>query len=235
MADSNMKNIQLNLLGLVCDRDKREKVVDLLQRHHSFFNLSVPGKGTANSRILGYLGLGETEKSVFFCVMPAPMAHRMLNELDQLFDFKKPGHGVAYLTSIHEGCYHRPVHLAGEENDGGETVEQQSLHDLIMVILSRGYTEEVMDVARRAGATGGTVLHARGCGLAGAEKFFGVTIQPEKEMLMILAKRDISCAIMGAIADETGPGTDANAISFSMAVNDVRGIGRDVPKDISQK
>ena len=88
-----------------------------------------------------------------------------------------------------------------------------------------------MDVASEAGATGGTVLHAGGCGFSGAEKFFGVNIQPEKEVIMSLAADDAGCAIMGAIADKVGPGTDASAVSFSITVNRVMGIGLDVPKD----
>mgnify|MGYP000943805687 CR=1 FL=1 len=86
-----------------------------------------------------------------------------------------------------------------------------------------------------AGATGGTVIHARGCGLAGAEKFFGVTIQPEKDMIMILADRTVSCNIMSAIAEKAGPHTDSHAISFSLPASHVHGIGLDIPADALKK
>ena len=106
---------------------------------------------------------------------------------------------------------------------------QQHTHDLILVILNRGFTEEVMGSAREAGTTGGTVLHARGCGLGGAEKFFGVTIQPEKELIMIVADTANSHDIMAGIANSNGPGTQAAAISFSMPLNDVRGLADKSP------
>lgn len=220
----------LNLVCVVCDRDHKEKVLGVLEKQKSHFNLGSLGHGTANSKILGYLGLGETEKAVFFSIMPAQFARETLEKLDEALQLNKPGHGIAFVTRINEGCYHKPVVFDGEDKDGGTSVEQTTAHDLIMVVVNRGYTEEVMDVARGAGARGGTVLHARGCGMTGAEKFFGVTIQPEKEMIMIVAERDDSCAIMGAIAEGAGPGTDASAVSFSMPLSAVRGLNSGVPE-----
>lgn len=221
----------LNLMGVVCDREKREKVLKIFEGQKVFFNLMTLGKGTANSKILGYLGLGETEKVVFFAILPVEIAKITMEKLDEKMQFHKPGHGVAYTAKIHEGCYHKLVHIP-QENNEGEKMEQAETHDLVIVITNRGYTEEVMDAARKAGATGGTVLHARGCGLAGAEKFFGITIQPEKELIMILAETGTSCAIMELIAEKTGPGTEPGAISFSLPVNNVMGIGLDIPKKV---
>lgn len=105
-------------------------------------------------------------------------------------------------------------------------MHQDSTHDLIMVVLNRGYSEEVMDAARQAGATGGTILHARGCGAAGVEKFFGMTVTPEKELLMILAQGDHTDVIMESIAAKAGPATDAAAVSFSLPASGVKGIAQ---------
>ena len=52
-------------------------------------------------------------------------------------------------------------------------------HELIISIFNRGYSDTVMDAAKKAGARGGTVLNARGTGSHEVEKFFGITIQPE--------------------------------------------------------
>lgn len=221
------KPLPLSLFCVICDKEKSGKVTGTLEGHKAYFSLVLHGHGTANSKILGYLGLGQTEKRVFMSVMPAGVARDVLHHMDEVLQFKKPGHGVAFISKIHEGCYHRLVEIPNDDAEG-ETMQTASGKDLIMVIVNRGYTEEVMEAARSAGATGGTVLHARGCGLQGAEKFFGVTIQPEKEMIMILATDDVSCGIMEEIAHKTGPETDAGAVSFSMPVGSVKGIGNDL-------
>ena len=53
-------------------------------------------------------------------------------------------------------------------------------HDLIVVIANQGSTDLVMDAAREAGATGGTVIHAKGTGTDLVRKFFGVSIASEQ-------------------------------------------------------
>ena len=58
-------------------------------------------------------------------------------------------------------------------------------YELIVVILNEGHSDMVMDAARSAGAGGGTVLHAKGTGAIGTEKFFGVTLANEKDVIYI--------------------------------------------------
>ncbi|WP_313371010.1 P-II family nitrogen regulator [Sedimentibacter sp.] len=96
--------------------------------------------------------------------------------------------------------------------------------DLIITIVNRGFDDVVMDAARSAGATGGTVLNARGTGVHEAEKFFGISIQPEKDVILILAKRKDKKQIMHAIRNEAGLNKEGRGLSFSMPVEDVCGI-----------
>lgn len=96
--------------------------------------------------------------------------------------------------------------------------------DLIITVVNRGFDDVVMDAARKAGATGGTVLHARGAGIHETEKFFGISIQPEKDVILILAKRDQKKEIMHSIRNEVGLNKEGRGISFSLPVEDVCGI-----------
>ncbi|HZJ87539.1 MAG TPA: P-II family nitrogen regulator [Sphaerochaeta sp.] len=72
-------------------------------------------------------------------------------------------------------------------------------HTLITCIVNQGLAEEVMAAARRAGATGGTILPARGTGTEEDVKFFGYTLIPEKDMLLILVDSEITADILEAI------------------------------------
>lgn len=96
--------------------------------------------------------------------------------------------------------------------------------DLIVTIVNRGFSDLVMDAARAAGASGGTILHGRGTGLHEAERFFGIEIQSEKEIVLILT---LSCerrAIMAAIAEGAGLHTQGKGLTFSLPVDEVSGI-----------
>lgn len=99
-------------------------------------------------------------------------------------------------------------------------------YELIVVILNEGYSDMVMDAARSAGAGGGTILHAKGTGAIGTEKFFGVSLANEKDVIYIVAGGREKAAIMNAINQDAGPATKAGAISFSLPVSDVAGLRR---------
>ena len=106
----------------------------------------------------------------------------------------------------------------------GAVPELSFEHELIMVIINEGHTDTVMDAARSAGAAGGTVLHAKGTGAKQAERFLGVSIAEEKELIIIVSKASEKAAIMKAIAENCGPGTPSGAISFSLPISAVAGL-----------
>ena len=105
---------------------------------------------------------------------------------------------------------------------------QQELpkNDLIIAIVNRGYTDAVMDAALPAGARGGTVVHARGAGAEEAAQFFGITIQPEKEMVLILVEHSHKVPVMQAIARGAGLNSEGHGLIFSLPVSDVMGVAR---------
>lgn len=84
-------------------------------------------------------------------------------------------------------------------------------YELIIVIANEGRTDVVMDAARGAGATGGTVLHGKGTGKGSTENFFSVSIATEKEVILIVTKKEEKAKIMRAIVEKAGAGTEANA------------------------
>lgn len=103
-------------------------------------------------------------------------------------------------------------------------MEQTFQHNVIMIVANQGFSAEVMDAAKSAGATGGTVIHATGSGLENMETFFGLKLKPEKELILILAAKELKHAIMKAVFDQNGPGTDADAMLFSLPVDRVAGL-----------
>ena len=66
-------------------------------------------------------------------------------------------------------------------------MEQGNHHSLILATVNTGYTDEVMETARTAGARGGTVIRARWTDAEEVGKFAGITLQEEKEVLAIVA------------------------------------------------
>ena len=94
----------------------------------------------------------------------------------------------------------------------------------LIAITNQGYTDTVMDAAREANASGGTVIHAKGTGTERAEKFLGVSIAAEKEIIFIVVKTDQKNAIMQSIMSKAGTDTDARTIVFSLPVTSTAGM-----------
>ncbi|MDD2569243.1 MAG: P-II family nitrogen regulator [Clostridia bacterium] len=96
--------------------------------------------------------------------------------------------------------------------------------ELIITIVNRGFADLVMDAAKAAGAHGGTVLYGRGAGIHEAEKFFGVSIEPEKEVVLVLLPKQDKDAVMRAITKGAGLNSEGKGLTFSLPVDDVLGI-----------
>ena len=97
-------------------------------------------------------------------------------------------------------------------------------YELIIVVANHGHSEEVMDAARAEGAGGGTVIHAKGTGLERAEKFLGVSIADEKELILIVTKSESKSAIMKSIMDHAGLESKARSVVFSLPVTETAGL-----------
>ena len=97
-------------------------------------------------------------------------------------------------------------------------------HEVIFCIVNAGFSDAVMDAAKEFGARGGTVIHARGTANSEAEKLYKITIQPEKEIVMILVPKKIKNDILHALYKAVGLNTAGQGIAFSLPVTEVVGI-----------
>lgn len=105
-------------------------------------------------------------------------------------------------------------------------------HELIIAIVNAGFSDVAMDAAKEFGARGGTVVNARGSSNKEVEKLFNITIQPEKEMVMIIVKPEIKNDILHALYRAVGFNTPGHGIAFSLPIDSVVGLSEDEPLKI---
>ena len=136
-----------------------------------------------------------------------------------------PGNGVMMSVPLNSVSGGRTLsYISNERKFDREVPKMEFSHELIIVIANSGYTDEVMDVAREAGAAGGTVIHAKGTGAKLANKFLGISLAEEKEVMLIAESASKKSSIMRAIAEKMGPASPAGAICFSVPVSEIAGI-----------
>ena len=210
------------LMITITDRSRGEAFANWYQSQGIPLVLTALGHGTATTEILDYLGLEATEKAVLFCV--AARSPRLVRRAAKDLWLDVPGRGVLMTVPISSigGVSAKDYLLQGQEAE--EIMEKKQTHELVVAIARQGHTDQVMNAARSAGATGGTVVHAKGAGTELAKKFFGVSIASERELVFILAKEENRKEIMKAIMTQAGMKSDAEAIVFSMPVSDIAGL-----------
>ena len=108
-------------------------------------------------------------------------------------------------------------------------------HEMIMCIVNSGFSETVMDAAREFGARGGTVIRGRGTANIEAETLYGIAIQPDKEIVLILVDTAIKNDILHAVYKAAGLNTPGQGIAFSVPVEDVVGISLESPEESAEK
>lgn len=231
MAET-MKHLAIRLIVSITSIDKGKTVANLLDKAHVGMRFQFKAFGTASSEILDCLGLGETEKIVTIGLAPKEEAGRIFEVLKIELQLSRSGRGIAFTLPI--SGLSNPVfkmidaHKRQEIHDHIERevkkVKCESAYELILATINQGYSEELMDAARKAGARGGTVIHARRIGSEENMKFWGISVQEEREIVAILAKKEDKIAIMKAVNISCGISTEARGMIFSLPVDDVAGL-----------
>ena len=221
----NRKSSAPRLLVAIVDRDKGNIIADLCSGQKLELNFGCIGFGTARSELLSMLGLGSRDKAVVFSITPPGLVPGVMAAISRRMAIRNPGRGIAFtlpLVGINS--------LADSYLDSLPSPEHQRKADdtvkftLIISVFSSGFSDTVMEAARTAGATGGTVLHAKGLGGQSAENILGVNLRDEKDILAIIAPEDDSRTIMEAINRQCGLKSEAVAIVFALPVKDMIGL-----------
>lgn len=215
------------MMTTIVDRKILNKYINLYEENNLNVRLWALGLGTASNDILDYLGLDNPEKAVAFSILQEDSWLNIKKQLQKKLQIDAPGGGIAFITPLSSIGGEKTLQFLLETQNyqkQEESTLKNTTHDLIIVIAEQGYTNLIMDAAREAGAHGGTIIHAKGTGMEAAEKFMGVSLAAEKEVIFIVSKTEAKNAIMQAIMKEAGLDSKAKAITFSLPVTDTAGL-----------
>lgn len=204
----------------------------------SFFNaqcrstvLTALGEGTSSREIMDMCGLESTQKAVLFCVVGEPAKRKIFKELKKVMHIDAPGNGIALTLSMGSITTQGVENLSPQFYEWAEQTDllqeenkmDEVKHELIIVIANQDNTDEIMNLARNAGARGGTLLRAKGTAPEDVKKFFGVNISEDKDMIFIAAKTEDRKAIMTAVSSKN-TADNIIAVSFSLPIDSVAGL-----------
>lgn len=220
----------VKLIITVVERGQGRDVAALYTKHQVPWHYHSIGQGTAPLELLDVLGLGGTERDILFSLGSASCTDRLMKYLDE--DYLEVEAKGIVLTASLSGlnnivataleCQGQPV---AETGGSGTAMDTEREDSLIFIIVNNGHTDDVINTARAAGARGGTILRARYAGEEDVARFYGITVQGEKEIILIAASGQTRNAIMEMVNVKHGLKTPAGAVIMSMPLDNVIRFG----------
>ncbi len=102
---------------------------------------------------------------------------------------------------------------------------------LIVTVVNKGWGEKVLETSMKAGATGGTIIPGRGMGIHEQRTLLGISLEPEKEIVLSAVRSDEREAILKEIVAATDLEKPGAGIAFTLPIDKMFGISHHFPKD----
>lgn len=225
------KKAAFRMLFLIATPKLVNKAVGLFKEGNVPAQYIFHAQGTASSEVMDMLGLDGVDKNIMMSMMPKMFADEMLKKLRKKLHLGMPNTGIAFTVAMSSGSGHIMQLMEKMEPEEKERLMERNETDMtdneysmIMVIVNQGFSEDVMNAARPKGASGGTVFHSRRVGNEEAMKFWKISVQEEREVVIILAGKEDKLAIMQEIGKKCGMQSKAQGIVMSLPVDNVVGL-----------
>lgn len=177
------------------------------------------GKGTAANSILQILGFADSDKDLVYILTAADKTELVLNAMKDAASDKKQPFGIIFTVGVNS--FIKAGTVSGRNENMTETT-----HQLITIIVNKGFADDAMAAARKAGAGGGTIMNARGTARPGDETFFGMEIVPEKDMIVIVAENSKVQPILDAIKELPCLAKPGSGIAFASPAENFTLLGK---------
>lgn len=209
---------------IICEvpHDCGEIVINAAKSAGSTGGTILMGRNTHKNGIVQLLGFGDAPRDIVLIIVDEQIKDKVQSAVLESTQDKKSNYGFMFCIDVNS---FKKGGAAGEAA-GVKTMANENSYEMINVIVNKGYAEDAMAAARKAGAGGGTIIGARGTAKEGDSTFFGVEIVPEKDYLMILVPSDKKDAIVQAIYDLPCLSKAGSGIVFCNQANDFKILGK---------
>lgn len=211
----NKKSKKLMMLFSIVERGKGKKLIKTLSAKDIKLHFQLVGFGTAPTEMMDILGLGSNNKDIIVSLAADSAITSMMSDFGGNFaSYSQYGGLMMVLKMAAAGRLITEIlnhGLTHNQSKGDEIVmKNEHHHNLIFITVDQGFADEVMSVAKRAGATGGTIIKGR---IADTDMFLELAeadVDPEREIICIMAPSAVSAKIMEDVNREFGLSSKAH-------------------------
>lgn len=209
-----------SLLIIVVPHNKADFISAAAVKAGSFGGTVLMGRSISASGLADAFGLGGKSQDIVLILVEQENREAILSAIVESCGNEK--HRFGYICSLGADMLVQRGMVKGAEGDSMTEGKQV----LISVILNKGYADDAMAAARKAGAGGGTVINARGTAREDDEKFFGMHIVPEKEMLLIVVEAEKKDSVLEAVKSLDCLQEPGSGIAFCSSVDSFFTLGK---------
>lgn len=204
----------------IVEQGRGKKLVGELNKLGIPINFHTVGFGTAPTELMDIFGLGTNDKDIIISLGAESDIRDMIANFGEAFQSHSKYGGLMIILDIAAASriLSEMLNFNDSQNKERGAVPMQNEHhnNLIVISVNEGYSEDAMQVARKAGATGGTVIKGRLADVEQFAEFANANVVEEREMLCILAPSKTTGQIMENINREFGLTSPANGIIFAL-------------------
>lgn len=229
--ENQEKTPSFQLLVLITNPKLADKATRIFRKSTLPVQYRLNAQGTASSEIMDMLGLGSIDKCILMSTVPRQLGDAMLIRLRQELRLGAVNSGIAFTISLTgmNKLLMRMLMKSDEENAAHNirkvgNIMSDTKYALVVAAVNIGFSGDVMDAAKAAGASGGTVIHSRWIGNEEIAASWGLSMQEEKELVLILSEEDKRVEIMSGISEKCGMRSDAKGLVMSLPIDAVMGL-----------
>jgi nitrogen regulatory protein PII len=215
-------NKALVVMTLILGEEQCRKCSRMVKEVGIYGGITIIGKGTVNNAVLKLLGIKDQKKEIINFLISKERSGELIDHFTKELGLAEPGKGIIYIT---------PVIYASLTENGRQVIvktsedeDNKDMFKKLTVIVDRGMAGDIMDIALKAGVRGGTIMHGRGTGAENTTTLFGMQIEPEKELVMILMPTGLVDKVVDDLYRELKLDDPGNGILFVEPVLGVRGL-----------
>lgn len=191
---------------ILVNRGMAEDVIHSLRENDIKRYTVMLAEGSANSKYLRQMGLGEIKKEIILCMTGDETSSKLEEIVKDEFDLDKTTKGVYFRV---------PLNM-----EDGKDMRAVAVY----VIVDRGRADDIIEKAREVGQTGASVIHARGSGIEKQVAFFKTVIEPEKDIVLFVVPIEDKDKILATLKDALYIDEEEHGVIFTVPVVETIGF-----------
>lgn len=210
---------------VIIGRGKANAILRKAQEYGATGGTIFLGEGTAQSKLLDAIGINEIQKELLMISSSNELSNKLHEILNNEFMFSKRNRGIAFTIPF------KRCHLQADIQEQNTPIDGLNFkYCCIITIVDKGRSKACLEAARASGAKGGTIVHGHGAGIP-TDYYFPLVIEPQKDILMILAAKEKAPSIRQKILIDLELDKAGNGIIFTLPVARVTGLFVEDPEE----